>query len=138
MLGTYCTNEDLNLQELLEEMKSYQRSRSYLNDKNLLNIYDKNLRQILSVNGAYMINYPMVRLLLNKLSAQDIKADMRKSLNKVRIRNDDSENTHNSIQVFKKLIAVARKHIDNKLDIRTTDTYCAYGSSNRFQSNGQG
>ena len=52
-LGTYCANENLHLQRTLENMKAYPKSWSYIQDKKMLNAFDKSIVDIISLNSRF-------------------------------------------------------------------------------------
>ena len=104
-------------------MKAYPGSRTYFEDKKMLNTFDKNLSNILSLNSAYLIDFPTAKLLINELSSETMKDKFSTALDDIKEKNGDSHNTDNYIQTFKKLLNMARVKINEQLDIQATDKH---------------
>ena len=105
-------------------MKAYLKSRTYIQDKKMLNAFDKGLIDILSLNSAYQLDFSTAKLLVNKLSSETLKEKNSLALDDIKDKNDDSHNVDNYIKTFKKIISMARVKIDEQLDIEATDKHC--------------
>merc|ERR1712240_460387 len=69
-LATYYANKEMYCKRKLEEMKSDNLYRGYREDKELINMYDKKLIEIMSINSSYQIEFSTVKQLIHKLSQE--------------------------------------------------------------------
>ena len=73
VLATYCANKEMYCKRKVEDMKSASLCRGYRDDKAIINMYDKKVIEIRSINNSYQIDFSTVKQLLHKLSPETIK-----------------------------------------------------------------
>ena len=95
VLATYCANEEMYCKRKLEEIKSANLSRGYRDDKELINMYDKKLIEIMSINSSYQIEFSTVKQLIHKLSSETVKDRLRSNLEDVKTKKNDLYNANN-------------------------------------------
>ena len=105
----------------VEDMKSASLCRGYRDDKALINMYDKKLIEIMSINNSYQINFSTVKQLLHKLSSETIKKQLRYSLEDVKKEKNDLYNTNNYLVTLSQLLNIVRSYVDEELDTRALD-----------------
>ena len=84
-LATYCANKEMYCDRKLEDMKSARPSKGYKGDKELINLYDRKIIEIMSINNSYQVNFSTVKQLLHKLSPEIIKNQLRLLKRRIRI-----------------------------------------------------
>ena len=99
-------------------MKSASLSRGYRDDKELINMYDKKLIEIMSINSSYQIEFSTVKQLIYKLSSETIKDRLRSGLEDVKTKKKDLYNTNKYLITLRQLLNIARSHVDEELDTR--------------------
>ena len=92
-LATYCVNKEMYCNRKLEDMKSARPSKGYRSDKKLINLYDRKIIEIMSINNSYQVNFSTVKQPLHKLSSETIKNQLRASLEAVKKEKNDLYNT---------------------------------------------
>ena len=70
-------------------MKSSRPSKGYRGDKELINLYDRKIIEIMSINNSYQVNFSIVRPLIYKLSSETIKNQLRASSKNGKKKNKD-------------------------------------------------
>ena len=84
-LATYCADEEMHCKRAVETIKAEKPARSFREDKELLNIFDNKLVDILEFNAAYHRDFPTVKKLLYKLFSVTIGARLRHGLDDINI-----------------------------------------------------
>ena len=100
----------------LEDIKSARPSKGYRSDKELINLYDRKIIEIMSINNSYQVNFSTVKQLLHKLSSETIKNQLRASLETVKKEKNDLYNTNNYLVTLRQLLNMARSYVDEELD----------------------
>ena len=115
-------------------MKSANLSRGYRDDKELIDMYDKKLIEIMSINSSYQIEFSTVKQLIHKLSSETVKDLLRASLEDVKTEKRDLYNTNNYLITLRQLLNIARSYVDEELDTRALDNI-SYKKSGKHEVN---
>ena len=107
----------------VEFLKAHKSSRDFHEDKNLLNIFDNQLVEILGINTVYHIEFPIVKQLLYKISSAKMWDRLRCGLDTVKAKKKDIYNTNNHIITFRDLLKIVRIQIDEELDTITLNKF---------------
>ena len=83
-LAIYCTNEKMYFERKLEETSFANQSRGHRDDIKLINIYDKKLIEIMSINSSYYIEFSRIRQLIHKLSSGTLKEQLMSKLQDIK------------------------------------------------------
>ena len=76
-------------------MKFASLSRSFKEDKELINTFDRKLIEIMSISSAYHIDFSTVKQLIYKLLSATVKDQLRNGLEDVKTGDSDLYNTNN-------------------------------------------
>ena len=71
-LAQNCANEEMYCMKVVEHMKAHRSCRNFQDDKQMLNIFDNKVTDILSINPAYHLDFTTVKQLFHKLSSETI------------------------------------------------------------------
>ena len=135
-LATYCANEEMYCKKAVKIMKAETPALNFWEDKELLNIFDNKLVEIVGINAAYHIDFPTVKQLLYKLYSAKIQEHLRCRLNDVKAKDDYIYNTNNYLQTFRDLLNITRIQIDEELDTITLNRFSHRGQeTNRGRGN---
>ena len=111
-------------------MKAAKLSRSYRDDKELISMFDRKLIQIISIDSSFHVDFSTLKVLIHKLSSNTIKDRQKDGLEDVKQRDKDYCNTNNYLLTLRKLLNIARSHVDEELDTRALDNFSNRRSGN--------
>ena len=107
----------------MEEIKAAKLSRSYIDDKELISMFDRKLIQITSTDSSFHIDFSTVKVLIHKLLSNTIKNRLKDGFEDVKQKDKDSYNTNNYLLTLRQLLNIAKSHIDEELDTRVLDNF---------------
>ena len=101
----------------------------------MLNLFDNEIVDILSINPAYLLDFATVKQLLHKFSSETIQDKLRNGLEKVKKKYKYIYNQQNYIQTLSDLLNIARIKIDEELDTITLNNF---SQGNNYSSDSTG
>ena len=98
----------------VEYMKAHIPCRNFKDDKDILDLFEDKITDILSVNPAYHLEFATAKQLLHKLSSETLRDKLWTRLEKGKKKYNDMYNQQNYIHTLTDLLELARLKIDEE------------------------
>ena len=96
-------------------MKAQKPYKSFKDYKEMLNLFESKITDIICVNPAYYLEFATVKQLLHKLSSEALRDKLWTGLEKVKKKYNDMYNQQNYIKTLTDLLNITRINIDEEL-----------------------
>ena len=83
----------------------------------MLNIFEKEIKKIISLNSAYLLDFSTAQQLVNKLSDIMMRTKHTDELIELRDTSKDTHQSNNYLATMKQIILKCKIEIDNKMDM---------------------
>ena len=141
-LTRYTTNEETYLLKILEQVKTHAKAKTYMEDKTLLEFYDKSLSNITKLNSAFSLDYLTAQIMCNKLSHDTMRTKYIGLLTELKITTGDNHKVNNYLSTMKQIIVKCKVEIENMVDVnqsnQATDDYIDEVAVYSTQTSGNG
>ena len=94
-LAQYCANEEMYCMKQIKYMKAHKPCQNFKDDKDMLNLFEDKVTDILSVNPAYHLEFATAKQLLHKLSSETLRDKLQTGLEKVKKKYNHMYNQQN-------------------------------------------
>merc|ERR1712239_16383 len=120
-LSTYTTDEETYLLKTINDIKSHDKASTYIEDRTMLDFFDRSLSNITKLNSAFVLDYLTAQIMCNKLSYDSMRTKYIDMLTALKIRTGDNHKVNNYLSTMKQIIVKCKVEIENMVDVNQGD-----------------